>query len=322
MNNNQLPDDTPTASCDPPPVKPSASAGSGTRNQYLQRRFLLATAGLVLCFAVPLWQLVGFAATSGLFSYILLIPFISVYLAWTKRTTLPDSPPDFRAGTWIFLAAGLTLLAVHWLGFTARFGLAPDDRLTVYALSFVLCFHAVCCWFWGKATLRALAFPLAFLIFIVPIPSTALPAIDVFLQKGSAQAAAGFFSLAGTAYFQNGLVFQLPNITLHIAPECSGIHSTLVLFITSLLAAQLLLRTAWKRILLVLFIIPLGIVRNGFRVFVIGELCVHVGPRMIDSPIHHQGGPIFFVLSLIPLVGLLVILRKSENVRNKDKTQG
>src|SRR5262249_56535760 len=36
--------------------------------------------------------------------------------------------------------------------------------------------------------------------------------------------------------YTQGLVFDLPGFSLEVAPECSGIHSTLVLFITSLLA--------------------------------------------------------------------------------------
>ena len=60
------------------------------------------------------------------------------------------------------------------------------------------------------------------------------------------------------------------------------------------------------------FVIPLGILRNGFRVFVIGQLCVHIGPYMINSRIHHQGGPLFFALSLVPLFLLLLWLRRRE----------
>jgi exosortase/archaeosortase family protein len=67
--------------------------------------------------------------------------------------------------------------------------------------------------------------------------------------------------------------------------------------------------------------IPLGLLRNGFRVFTIGELCVHLGPQMIDSPIHHRGGPIFFALSLIPLFILLVVLQKYERGRIKARSQ-
>jgi exosortase/archaeosortase family protein len=88
-----------------------------------------------------------------------------------------------------------------------------------------------------------------------------------------------------------------------------------VLFITSLLASHLFLKSPWRRIVLVAFVIPLGIVRNGFRILVIGLLCVHIGPYMIDSVIHHQGGPLFFALSLVPLVLFMAWLRRRERQR-------
>jgi exosortase/archaeosortase family protein len=74
----------------------------------------------------------------------------------------------------------------------------------------------------------------------------------------------------------------------------------------------LFLTSPWRRFILVAFVLPLAIVRNSFRILVVGLLCVHVGPHMIDSYIHRQGGPIFFALSLIPLFILLVWLRRQE----------
>jgi exosortase/archaeosortase family protein len=74
----------------------------------------------------------------------------------------------------------------------------------------------------------------------------------------------------------------------------------------------LFLHRPWARIILVVFVVPLAIVRNGFRILVIGLLCVHVGPHMIDSIIHRRGGPLFFALSLVPLVALLWWLRRVE----------
>jgi exosortase/archaeosortase family protein len=55
-------------------------------------------------------------------------------------------------------------------------------------------------------------------------------------------------------------------------------------------------------------VIPIALLRNGLRVFVIGQLCVRIGPEMIDSPIHRHGGPVFFALSLIPFFLLLLWL--------------
>ena len=80
----------------------------------------------------------------------------------------------------------------------------------------------------------------------------------------------------------------------------------------TLAASYLFLKSPWRRAILIAFVIPLAVVRNGFRIWVIGLLCVEIGPQMIDSAIHHQGGPLFFALSLIPLFLLLWWLRKGE----------
>ena len=112
---------------------------------------------------------------------------------------------------------------------------------------------------------------------------------------------------------RDGTTLALPGIVLRVAQECSGIRSSWVLFITSVLASHLVLQSPWRRIVLVTLVIPLAIVRNGFRILVIGLLCVHIGPHMIDSIIHHRGGPLFFALSLVPLFLLLSWLRHEES---------
>lgn len=287
-------------------------------NSALQlRRFGLVAGILLLSFVVPLWNLLRFAATSRLYSYILLIPFISLYLLYLKRLNLPVSSRPHRWIAAIFLFAGLTLVGMYWFGMRAGMSHARDDYLALMMIAFLLCFWGVCCLFWSVETLRAAAFPLGFLVFLVPIPGVAVTAIDSLLQSGSAAVARALFTLFGTPFLQYGLVFQLPFITIKIASECSGIHSTLVLFITSLLAGHIFLKSPWKRAVFILAIVPLGILRNGFRIFTIGELCTHIGPQMINSPIHHRGGPIFFALSLIPLFLLLMVLRKSETPGGK-----
>lgn len=266
---------------------------------------------LVLCFAFPLWKLFRFAAESDLYSYILLIPFIGAYLFWLERGSLPVSPRPAGAIAAAFLLAGAALFAAHWLWIRHSFPAVADNLITM-TFCFLLFFYGISAWFWGADALRAAAFPLGFLILLVPVPSALIQAMDSLLQWGSAFVAGALFSLSGTAFAQDGLAFQLPNIKLAIAPECSGIHSTLVLFITALLTGHIFLQKPWKRIVLVLFVVPLGLLRNGFRVFVIGQLCLHLGPRMIDSPVHRKGGPIFFALSLIPLFLMLLVLLKSE----------
>ena len=161
--------------------------------------------------------------------------------------------------------------------------------------------------------MRSAAFPLAYLIFMVPMPDAMVDALETASKYASAEAANLFFHLSGTPVLRAGTIFQLPNITIEVAQECSGIRSSWVLLMTSVLAANLFLKTQWRRFVLVVFIIPLAILRNGFRIFVIGVLCINLGPQMMHSVIHRRGGPLFFVLSLIPLLLLLWWLHNREN---------
>jgi exosortase C (VPDSG-CTERM-specific) len=286
------------------------------------RNFFLATIALTLCFAFPLYDLIRFAFGSDVYSHILLIPFISAFLIWSQRQSLPRFSRPARKMAAFFLAGGLVVIAGYWL--TVRFAprLAVEDYLTFNILAFLLFFVSGCGRFLGKEILRAIAFPIGLLVFIIPFPVFLMNWIEAFLQQGSATVADWLFSLSGMAYFRDGLVFRLPGINLQVAPECSGIHSTLALFITSLLAGHYFLRKPWKRVALALAVVPLALLRNGFRIFVIGQLCVHVSPDMINSPIHHRGGPLFFILSLIPFFLLLIFLNRSEHARQKSSPQG
>jgi exosortase C (VPDSG-CTERM-specific) len=187
-----------------------------------------------------------------------------------------------------------------------------NDDLALITLSYVSLVAAGAFLFLGPRWTAAAAFPLAFLIFMVPIPDTTVHELERISTLASAEAATLLFTLAGTTLVRQGTVFELPGIVLRVGQECSGIHSSWVLFITSVLASHLFLKTRWRRIVLVAFVIPLGVLRNGFRILVIGLLCVHVGPHMIDSLIHRRGGPFFFALSLVPLFAALWWLRRQE----------
>ena len=267
---------------------------------------------LLAAFGQPLLALANYAAHSALHSHILLIPFVSAYLLYIRRDQLPRKyVADLPLGM-VFLAGGLGFfLFTYWLNFAGR-ALADNYYLVLLTLSFLCCLAAAGFFFFGRGWMRAAAFPLGFLIFMVPMPDAMADALETASKYASAEVANFLFHLSGTPFLRVGLIFQLPNITIEVAQECSGIRSSWVLFMTSILAANLFLKTPWRRFALVVFVIPLGILRNGFRILVIGLLCVHMGPQMIHSLIHRRGGPVFFVLALIPFFLVLWLLRKGD----------
>ena len=297
----------------------SVQTGNISRSSPLKHRqksrFLGAACFAVVLAAVfghSLLTLIKYAASSQLHSYILLIPFVSAYLLYIRRDQLPKKYSVDLPLAIVSLGIGLGILIfTYWLDFAGR---APgiNDRLTLLTISFLCCLAAGGFFFLGRTWMRAAAFPLAYLSFMIPMPDTMAEALEQASATASAEMANILFRVSGMPFLRTGQIFQLPNITLEVAQECSGIRSSVVLFITSILAANLFLKTTWRRFVLVAIVIPLGILRNGFRIFVIGLLCVHMGPQMIHSLIHRRGGPLFFVISLVPLLLVLWLLRKGD----------
>src|ERR1039458_7909852 len=95
------------------PIAASPPARPSTLSPLLRRQLRLlaiCTMVLVACFAKPLFTLAGFTLHSELYSHILLIPFVSLYLAWLKKNSFPsDSEPDRKLAVLPF-AAGFLLL--------------------------------------------------------------------------------------------------------------------------------------------------------------------------------------------------------------------
>lgn len=273
------------------------------------RNFCFFLLVLSFLFIQPLAELFQVAFDSELLSYILLVPVVFAYLIHLHR---PHLPADSQCSlSW---AAPLLIIGAAALAFAfelPRFFVAagPSDHLVLGIFAYVCFVVAGGFLFLGREWTRDLAFPFSFLAFLVPLPNQMVDWLETASQIASAEAADLLFNVSGTPILREGMVFQLPGMVIQVAQECSGIRSSLVLFITSLVAAHLFLRSPWRRLALVAFVIPLGILRNGIRILIIGLLCVHYGPQMIHSVIHRRGGPLFFALSVIPLFLLLWILR-------------
>lgn len=185
----------------------------------------------------------------------------------------------------------------------------PSATLAIVLLwfgGFVLCY--------GIDAARAGAFALLFLLLMIPLPPALLGRIIYFLQRGSTAVAYLLFRALGVPVLREGFVLSVPGVSIEVARECSGIRSSMALFITCLLAAHLFLRTSWKILLFVLLALPLAIVKNGIRITTLTLLSIYVDPGFLHGSLHRDGGFVFFFLALAILAPILILLQKSEGV--------
>ncbi len=269
---------------------------------------LLAVVSLLLG-----WRALLATFTLGLkdyeFSYLLLILPISlslIYLEW--HTLRPLASPNVPAGA--TLLAFAVLIAV--IGRLQSASLSSDVLLSIdmFALvlswigAFVLCF--------GARVSLSLIFPFCFLFALVPLPQFALHRIVFLLQQGSALVATMLFTAVGVPVSQNGFLITIPGLTVQVAEECSSIRSSSMLLIAAVVLAQLLLRSPWRKALVVALALVLSVAKNGLRIFTIAMLGTRVDPGYLTGRFHHQGGVVFFLIALIGVFLALKVLRRGE----------
>jgi exosortase len=109
---------------------------------------------------------------------------------------------------------------------------------------------------------------------------------------------------------------------MEIAKQCSGIRSSLALFITGILAAHFFLKSSWKKAIFILSIIPIAILKNGIRIVTLSLLAIYVDERFLTQGFLHKSGGFIFFAPALTLLGLLLWgLRKSEG-ENRIKSRG
>ena len=242
-------------------------------------------------------------------SHVLLIPVLSLYLLYMERRVVFR---EVRSSLALGSALILTGAALYWSAMVHASLQSPAEFLPGSTLAMVVIWTGGFLICYGFRAWRAAAFPLLFLLLMVPLPEQVLARTIYFLQEGSTSLSFFLFKLVGTPAFRQGFLISVPGQTIEVAKECSGIRSSIALFITCLLAAHLFLRTPWKILLFVVLVLPVSIVKNAIRIVTLTLLSIHVDPGFLRGNLHHDGGFFFFLLALAILFPVLLLLQKSE----------
>jgi len=270
---------------------------------------ILIAISLVLWW-VPLTSSFALALGDDQYTHILLILPISgalIFLDW--KSPEPFSGLAVRLGSVLLVIAASVTFYVRWRGVV----LSSDERLSVNMLALVVWWIAAFLVCFGIGAFRRALFPLCFLFGMVPLPYFVLNPIVSLLQQGSAAAAHFLFAVARVPVEQDGLLVHIPGLTVEVARECSSIRSSSMLLVATMVLAQLLLRSPWRKAFVIAVAIPLSVVKNGFRIFVIAMLATRVDPSFLAGRLHHEGGIIFFLIALGMIFLLLWMVRRGES---------
>ena len=274
-------------------------------------------AGLALLWALtllagwrPLADTFSLSLRDDEYTYILLILPVSaalIFLEWRSLRTM--LAVGVRAGS-VLLAIAL-LIACSTFIWSAS--LPSDVRLSIRMVALVVSWIGAFVLCFGLRASRRILFPLCFLFGLVPLPKLVLNQVIALLQQGSSWAAYLLFAMFGVPVTHDGVLLTIPNLTVQVAQECSSIRSSSMLLVTTMVLAQLLLVTPWRKALVIGLAVPLSIAKNGLRIFTIAMLGTRVDRGYLTGRFHHQGGILFFAIALIVIFVILWFLRRGED---------
>jgi exosortase len=154
--------------------------------------------------------------------------------------------------------------------------------------------------FLGADRTRAIGFPLAFLVFALPIPLALTEGIHLFLRHIVANSTAALVPLVGIPVFLEGTTLHMAPGPLQVADACSG-FSTLYASVAVAFLTAYSTRSTGRRALVLLAAMPLAIASNVLRVALLVVLVVWWGPEVLETWIHPASGMMTFALAL-PLI--------------------
>lgn len=229
-----------------------------------------------------------------------LVPAFSAFLLWSDRARLRAAiTPGHSIG-----------LAVILLSLGLLFGGRSIESLLLQGVSLVTCLAGMVLWVLGPRTLKAGAFPLTYLLLMLPLPSPLVDAVTQDLQLFAARTAGAALDLFDVPFFLDGVLIQLPGITLAVATVCNGLRFLSALVMVTVAFAHLSQRTLPRKLILVASAIPIAILANAVRVATIALAVYYIGPGAAQGFIHNSIAKGVWALTLIPLVILAFVLRR------------
>lgn len=269
----------------------SAATGGGVPIGPLDRVVYLA---LAVVFLPALGTLARAWRATEHQSHGFLVPAVAGWIAWGTRDRWGRLARATDARGAVLLALALTLYALSLL----------PSAASGQGLALVAAIAGAVWWREGSRRLRALAFPIAFLLFMVPIPPDWFTPFAVQLLLFVSWAAEGVLHVLGVDMLREGNVIVLAGgASLMVAEACSGLTAILTLLPIAVLIAYLSPLSNARRVVLVALALPIAMFANLLRVVVtVLAALVWDAATVTADPWHTLAGLLIYAVACLGLL--------------------
>lgn len=254
---------------------------------------LLGALALAICYA-PIWAgMYTQWITDEDMGHGFLVPLAAAWIVWRERDRWSGIPlhPDAR---------GLAILA---LGALLHLGSVLGAGLFAGSLALLITLAGMIVAIAGFPLLRAWAFPLLLLVFMLPKLAVVYNQVTLPMQLLASRMAAALLTTAGVATLREGNILDIGGNRILVAEACSGIRYLLPLGFSAVVLGYLAESRMWIRMVLFVLAVPVSIGANAIRVAAVGSF-----PALLADTPHALAGWVLFVfcLALLELVRRLL----------------
>jgi len=271
----------------------------------LQRNRLLLF-GTLLLLAALYWRIVpamvGQWYSDENYSHGFIVPLIAGWFLYERRAELLREEVESWNPGLAVLGLGLCQL---FLGFLAIEYFTMRSSLLVVLAGLLL-------FFFGRRIYRLTIFPLAYLVFMVPLPYIVYDSFAFPLKLFVTRLSVAFLKMIGVVVLREGNLILFPATTLEVSDACSGMRSIVSLLALSAAYALYLRTSGWRRWLLIFSALPIAVCTNALRIIVTGILAQQWGAKAAEGFFHEGAGMVVFGLSMGMLLLLGKLLKREE----------
>ena len=263
---------------------------------------LVLTAVVLWVYRGPLSSLVQQWMSDDNYSHGFFVVPLAAYFAWERRDALNRAALRPGLGGALLLIGSVVVWMAGLLG--------AELFLTRVSLIGVI---AGLVWFvWGREHLRILAFPIGFLLLMIPLPAIVFNQIAFPLQLLASRVGEAAIAAVGIPVLREGNVLQLPTRSLEVAEACSGIRSLVSLLMLAIVLGWFTERRLGARVLIACAAVPIAIIANAVRVAGTGIASEWISPAASDGFFHAFSGWLMFIVAFAALIGVQRLIRLAD----------
>lgn len=281
------------------------------------RRKILAYLAAVVLLIVFIWSykrglgdLWNLWQRSDEYSVGMIVPFLALYILWSRRHTIAGYP--IKPSIWglvFFIGAQI----IRFFGLFFMYSSAERFSIILSVAAIVLML------FGWRLFIKASPI-LLFLCLMLPPPKFIQNYTVLHLQRWATSSAVFCLEMIGCGVIQEGNTIHIGNTSVEVAYACNGLRMITAFFVISGLVVLIVNRVWWEKLIILISSLPIALLCNTVRLTVTALALTKLNDPFWDDVFHDFGGYAMMPLALAIVVGELWLLTRLTTLPDTEET--